>query len=221
MQAPLHRSYRISWSRREAMRRVKSRSELSDESLERDTRAAGLSLEIRGRRIVGNTNGNQRWRERRRGFLSVSGGVAIFRRACGTAVLVALCCSSAVARGTVRIHQTDGAVQTYRDSVIHLVGNTVRVFSPDNHDTLIVAHAACSFVGEIQRCLPYRVTLHRNGADHPIAFDRGTVYMNFSGDAQALPRSSTSLPSNGLVLFVRTARGTLIAVHGTIDKVVR
>jgi hypothetical protein len=138
-----------------------------------------------------------------------------------TAVLVALTGTVAFAKGTVRVNQQDGTVQTYSDTVIHVVGNTVRVSSPDNHDTLIVSHAACSFTGELQRCLPYRIRLHRNGTNHTICFDHGTVYMNLGDTAQQLPRASTQLPPNGVLMFVRTTRGTSIAVHGTIDKVER
>jgi hypothetical protein len=135
------------------------------------------------------------------------------------ALVLALGTSIASAEGTVRINQHDGSVQTYGNSVIRLAGDTVRVFSPDNHDTLIVSHAACSYVGEIQRCLPYRIALRRNHVDHPIGFDHGTVYLNLGSTAESLPRSSAQIPPNGIVVFLRTARGTSIAVHGTIDKV--
>jgi hypothetical protein len=127
--------------------------------------------------------------------------------------------SIAIAKGTVRINQDDGTAQRYAGSIIRLVGNTIRVFSPDTRDVLTISHAACSYVGEIQRCLPYKVTLRRNGSDRAIGFDRGSVYINPSAVAQPLPRSSTQLPPNGVLVFVRTARGTSIAVHGTIDKV--
>ena len=129
--------------------------------------------------------------------------------------------SAAIAKGTVRIDQSDGTVQSYRGSVIRIVGDTIRVFSPDNRDTLIISHAACTYVGELERCLPYRLALHRKGTDHAIGFDHGTVYFNPSSAAQPLPRSSMQLPPNGVLVFVRTARGTSIAVHGTIDKVTR
>jgi hypothetical protein len=121
----------------------------------------------------------------------------------------------------VRIDQRDGTVQNYGGSVIRIVGDTIRVFSPDNRDTLIISHAACTYIGEIRRCLPYRLALRRNGADHTIGFDHGTVFFNPSAAAQPLPRSSEQLPPNGVLVFVRTARGTSIAVHGTIDKVTR
>jgi hypothetical protein len=135
------------------------------------------------------------------------------------AMFIALSSSIAIAKGTVRVDQHDGSVQRYAGSVIRVVGDTIRVFSPDNRDTLIISHAACSYIGEIQRCLPYRIAFRRNGTDHPIGFDHGSVYLNLSAAAQSLPRSSTELPPNGVLVFVRTARGTSIAVHGTIDKV--
>jgi hypothetical protein len=127
--------------------------------------------------------------------------------------------SIAIAKGTVRIDQVDGTDRRYADSIIRLVGNTIRVFSPDSRDTLIISQTACSYVGEVQRCLPYKLTLRRNRTDHTIGFDRGAIYFNPSAVAQPLPRSSTQLPPNGVLVFVRTARGTSIAVHGTVDKV--
>ena len=138
-----------------------------------------------------------------------------------SALLVALTSSAAMARGTVRIDQGDGSVQTYRNSVIHVVGEMVRVFSPDNHDTLIISHGACSDFDAVEHCLPYRIMLYRNGTDHAIGFDHGSVYLNRSDGTQALPRSSMQLPPRGVLVFVRTARGTSIAVHGTIDRVTR
>lgn len=127
--------------------------------------------------------------------------------------------SIAIAKGIVRIDQADGTAQRYSGSIIRLVGNTIRVFSPDTRDTLIISHAACSYVGEIQRCLPDRLTLRRNGTDHAIGFNRGSVYYNPSAVAQPLPRSSMQLRPNGVLIFVRTARGTSIAVNGTVEKV--
>jgi hypothetical protein len=135
------------------------------------------------------------------------------------AIFIALGSSAAIAKGTVRVEQHDGTVQMYDDIGIRIVGDTIRVFSRDNRDTLIISHAACTYVGEIQRCLPYRLTLRRNGTDHAIGFDHGTVYFNLRAAALPLPRSSTQLPPNGVLVFVRTARGTSIAVDGTIDKV--
>src|ERR1700733_1336061 len=137
------------------------------------------------------------------------------------ALFILVSSSVAIAKGTVRIDQSDGAIQSYRGSIIRIVGDTIRVFSPDNRDTLIISHAACNYVGEIRRCLPYRLALRRHGTDHTIGFDHRPVYFNPSAAAQPLPRSSMQLPPNGVLVFVRTARGTSIAVRGTIDKVTR
>src|ERR1022692_3345978 len=128
------------------------------------------------------------------------------------AICIALSSSVAIAKGTVRVDQSDGMVQRYDGTVIRIVGNTIRMFSPDNRDTLIISHAACTYVGEIQRCLPYRLILRRNGTEHVIGFDHGTAYFNLSAAAQPIPRSSKELPPKGVLVFVRTARGTSIAV---------
>jgi hypothetical protein len=143
----------------------------------------------------------------------------MFLRLCLTSVLAAALTIPALAKGTVRIDQYDGTVQTYHGDIIRLVGHTVHVFSPDTRDTLIISHAACSFIGDVQRCLPYKITLRRNGTEHLIGFDHGTVYINQSDSTAQLPRSSTQVPPHGVIVFVRTSRGTSIAVHGTIDRV--
>jgi hypothetical protein len=154
----------------------------------------------------------------KRASVAVTFRAARFPIAGAIAIAIALSGSAANAKGTVRVDQHDGTVQQYHGSVIRIAGNTLRVFSPDTRDTLIISHAACSYVGDIQRCLPYRIALRRNGMNRTIGFDRGTVYLNLSAVAQPLPRSSTQVPPDGVVVFVRTARGTSIAVHGTIDR---
>jgi hypothetical protein len=127
--------------------------------------------------------------------------------------------SIAIAKGIVRINQADGTEQRYAGSIIRLAGNRIRVFSPDSRDRLTISQTACSYVGEVERCLPDEVRLRRNGTDHVIGFDRGSVYFNPTAVPQPLPRSSTQLPPNGVLVFVRTVRGTSIAVRGIADTV--
>ncbi len=126
---------------------------------------------------------------------------------------------SADAHGTTRIQQSDGSVQVYRDAHLRLVGNTLWITSADHRGVLQVVNGACSFAGELQRCLTDAVTLHQHGRVHTIAVEHGTVYLNLSDAAQALPHSGQELaPQNVLVAF-RTAHGTFVAVRGSLDEV--
>jgi hypothetical protein len=115
------------------------------------------------------------------------------------------------------MQQSDGTTQTYKNVRIDVAGRTVRLHSPDRHDTLIVQTDACTFVNEMRRCLPYATTLRRNGTTHAIALERGVVYYNTSGAPQHLSHSSEQVAPNGVLVHLRTMRGTLISVTGTVD----
>jgi hypothetical protein len=122
------------------------------------------------------------------------------------------------AEGVTRIQQSDGTVQVYRDSHLRLVGKTLWITSADHRGRLQVVNGACSFAGELQRCLTDAVTLHQHGRTHDIAIDHGTVYLNLSDAAQVLPHSGQQLaPRNVLVAF-RTAHGTYVSVRGALDE---
>jgi hypothetical protein len=139
--------------------------------------------------------------------------------ACALAFMAAP--SAAQAKGAARIEKSDGAVREYSVS-INMVGRQgVRITSADGRGTLVVAKAACSFAGELERCFPYRVVLDQYGKKRPIDFRRGIEYMNPTNAVQELPRSSKTLPPHGLLLFLVTAHGTYITVRGTIDEISR
>jgi hypothetical protein len=123
------------------------------------------------------------------------------------------------ANGVTRIQQSDGTVQVYNDARLTLVGKTLEIRSADHRGVLEVVNGACSFVGELQRCLTDTVTLRQHGQVHTIAIDHGTVYLNLSDTAQQLRHSGKRLgPKNVLVAF-RTARGTFVSVRGSLDQV--
>jgi hypothetical protein len=125
------------------------------------------------------------------------------------------------ANGVTRIQQSDGTVQVYRDARLRLVGNTLWITSADHRGVLQVVNGACSYAGELQRCLTDTVTLHQHGRVHNIVVDHGTVYVNLSDAAQQLPHSGEQLaPQNVLVAF-RTARGTFVSVRGSLDEAPR
>jgi hypothetical protein len=126
------------------------------------------------------------------------------------------------AKGTARIQQKNGSVQVYPNVTIRGIGgNALTITSADSKGTLIVTKAACSFAGEVMRCLPYSMALAQGGSTKPIDFDRGTVYYNSTDTKQQLPLSSTQLPPKGILAAFLTKRGTYITVTGTVDGVTR
>jgi hypothetical protein len=139
-------------------------------------------------------------------------------RVASVAAIVLATLTAASAAGTARFQQRDGTVNTY-PVTIAFIHSSIRIAATDGHDTIDFPHAACSYAGELQRCLPYKIVLHRNGSAHTIAFEHGTVYINQTSAAQPLPYSTKKVPPNGLTLVVRSKRGTYITVSGTMDTV--
>ncbi len=124
---------------------------------------------------------------------------------------------SADARGTARVAQSDGVVRDY-DVSLHVIDHrAVRIVSADGRGTLTIRKAACSYIQNLERCLPYRITLDQDGKRHELGFEHGTEYLNVTDSAQQLPFSSRSVPAHGLLLLVRTVHGTYITVSGTVD----
>jgi len=81
--------------------------------------------------------------------------------------LTIACTTPAQAEGIARIAQTDGTVREYPVSLRVIDHRAVRIVSADGRDTLAVGKAACSYVGELERCLPYRIVLDRAGRGMP------------------------------------------------------
>jgi hypothetical protein len=123
----------------------------------------------------------------------------------------------AQAEGIARIAERDGTVREYPVSLQVIDHRAVHIVSADGRDTLAVSKAACSYLGELERCLPYRIVLDRAGKRHPIDFRQGTEYLNRTASEQQLPLSSRHVPPHGILLLLVTAHGTYITVSGTID----
>ncbi len=136
------------------------------------------------------------------------------------AVLVAASTAAANAAGLTRIQQNDGSVRTYRDVSMTLSGQTLRIRSGDRRGTLTVTNGACSFTGNLQRCLPYAMTLRQNGRTHAIALEHGVVFLNLTASPQRLRRSSEIVPARAVLVLVKTQHGTYVTVKGTLDEVV-
>jgi hypothetical protein len=118
----------------------------------------------------------------------------------------------------VTVTKASGVVRTYEHVRIHMFGtSSLRISSEDGRGSLTINHAACSYVGEIQRCLPYQITIDQNGEKHLIDLERGTLYLNTTAGPLPMPHSSLAVPADSIVLALRTERGTLISAMGHID----
>lgn len=142
------------------------------------------------------------------------------------AAAFALCCAltgvaapHARADGLVRVQQIDGSTQSYRQTRIRWTGWTLWLRSADNKGVLQITTGACSYAGELLRCLPYRMMLQQNGTKRPIGIARGTIYMNLSNVTRSLPYSSRALGAHALLGSIMTQRGTYVTVSGTLDEV--
>jgi hypothetical protein len=132
--------------------------------------------------------------------------------------LAVLCLATvAYAKGTVRVQQSDGSTQVYNDVTLHIVGQTLRITTQDGKGTLVITKAACSFEGDLMRCLPYELTLNQGGGDYSLDFKKGTLYLNLTATKQQLSASSTQVPPNGVLGLLLTKKGTIIAISGLID----
>jgi hypothetical protein len=137
------------------------------------------------------------------------------------AFCVALDATAARATGTVRVQQSSGSVQLYPNSRIEINNKDLRITTADKKGTLVIDDAACSFVGQVMRCLPYSMALNQGGGLHPLDFQRGTVYLNLTDVKQPLPLTSKQLPPHSIMLSLTTKIGTIVDVTGQIDKVTR
>jgi len=123
------------------------------------------------------------------------------------------------AEGTTRIQQSDGTIHTYNDVRIRLTGQTLWIHSGDRKGVLEVTTGACSFVRDLQRCLPFMATLRQHGKTHQIALEHGTVFMNLTDAVQHLSRSSEGLGPHQVLVLLHTMHGTYVSVKGTLDEV--
>ncbi len=123
------------------------------------------------------------------------------------------------AEGTARIQQADGTVNTYHNVKIKIVQKTLTMTSPDGKGTLMIYRAACSYQGDILACLPTGTTLIQGGTVNPIKLVSGTVYANMTGEPHNLAMSSTKVPAHGILMSLKTQRGTYVTLSGTLDEV--
>ena len=119
----------------------------------------------------------------------------------------------------MRIEQSNGSSQTYKDVKIRVSQQKLRITSADGVSTLVISKAACSFIGKIMKCLPYTLSIEQHGKTTPLDFYNGTVYINTGDKGHALPYSSEQVPPNGIVFAMHSKIGTIITLHGKLDEV--
>ncbi len=125
------------------------------------------------------------------------------------------------ATGTVRILQNGGSAKIYANVRISIRNESMAITSADGQGTLVLGKAACTKVDELLECLPYDATLFQNGTRFHIALQSGTVWLNPSKSEQRLTHSWTELPPRGVMLAIRTKRGTYVTMTGIVDEVQR
>lgn len=135
--------------------------------------------------------------------------------------LFALHTATARATGTLQINDSDGDRNTYTGVTVNVFSGSLFVTSADGKGTLVVNRAACSYQGKIIVCLPTSVILVQKGTSNALALTIGTVYLNYTGEAQPLTLSSEKLPAHAVLLSFRTASGTYVTLRGTLDQVIR
>ncbi|MBV9332775.1 MAG: hypothetical protein JO146_02085 [Candidatus Eremiobacteraeota bacterium] len=129
--------------------------------------------------------------------------------------------SAAGATGTATIASPDGSSKSYPNVRITIFNESMAVTSADGQGTVVFGKASCTKVGELVRCLPWDATLFQNGSKLHIALQSGTVWLNPTNDYQSLADSSEKIAPHGVMLAVRTKRGTYVTLTGVVDEVHR
>jgi len=135
------------------------------------------------------------------------------------ALALIVCASAAQARGTLTVQKAGKPIDSYANVRITIANKTLMVTSADGKGTLIIDKAACSYVGELQMCLPYDAKLKQGGTTSPIHIQKGTAYVNLTGTDQPLQYSSMRLPPRGILFSMTTKIGTIVNLTGVIDEI--
>jgi hypothetical protein len=135
--------------------------------------------------------------------------------------MLAVPIGNAGATGTAVVVQHDGTTRTYRNVRIVIWNESMAVTSSDGQGTVVFGKASCTKTGELVRCIPWDATLFQNGGKFHIALQSGTVWLNPTTEYQSMSDSSEHLAPHGVLLAVRTKRGTYVTLTGTVDEVHR
>jgi hypothetical protein len=125
------------------------------------------------------------------------------------------------ATGTLQINHKDGSVNTYEGVTINVFSGSLFLTTADGKGTLVVNRSACSYQAKLIVCLPNSVILVQKGKSNALALTTGTVYLNYTDDAQPLTLTSAKLPPHTAMVSFSTSSGTYVNLLGTLDQVIR
>lgn len=150
--------------------------------------------------------------------------MVLFSRVIAAAIAACWCAvipEVAHATGTISIHHTAGATNTYSDVEIKVFSGSLFLTSDDGNGTIVVTQAACSYQAKVIVCLPITAALVQEGESNALDLKSGTIYLNYTKAPQPLSRSSAKLPPESIMLALTTRNGTFITAHGRIDQVIK
>jgi hypothetical protein len=124
----------------------------------------------------------------------------------------------ASAKGTVRIQQRDGSVQTYTGVTLKAANKSLTLISADKVTTVVISGADCAHDGAIVRCMGGGFSLLQDAKRHTVAFKTATFYFNLTDQEQPLPLSSAKISAHSVIFAVQTAKGTFITGNGKLDQ---
>lgn len=135
--------------------------------------------------------------------------------------MVAVTGTPARAIGTMTIAHQDGDVDKYDDVEVKVLSGSLFLTSDDGDGTIVINKAACAYQGKIIVCLPTSAVLVQDGEAGPLDITTGTIYLNYTDEAQPLSRSSAKLPAHSVMVAFSTKKGTSVSATGTIDQLIR
>jgi hypothetical protein len=133
--------------------------------------------------------------------------------------LLLLTAVPAMAKGLVRIQQSDGSVKTYSGVVMRLTRHSLSLTSADGASTVVVAGGACAYVSgtQIERCSGGHMTLRQAGVTHPIRGQNLNFYFNLTASPQSLSLTTTKIGPHSVQFVFHTAKGTYVTGNGQLD----
>ena len=151
----------------------------------------------------------------------MSTSLKIFYGAALSVFLISSLGSAARATGTIDIHHKSGTTNTYNDVEIKVLSGSLFLTTDDGDGTIVITRAACSYQGKVIVCLPTLAALVQDGETSPLDLKTGTIYLNYTGEAQPLSLSSQKIPANNAMLALTLRNGTFITLKGRIDQVIK
>lgn len=136
-------------------------------------------------------------------------------------IFITLSAAPARAAGTLQIHDSSGSFNTYTGVTVNVFSGSLFITSADGKGTLVVNRSACSYQSKIIVCLPTSVILVQGGKSNALSLTTGTLYLNYTSEAQPLSLSSAKVPAHAVILSFTTANGTYVTLHGTLGQVIK